>query len=810
MPDAVGGAVATDVLEATVEMLQPGQPTRAPLARAFAAECGGPAAVLAPLARPHAETRALAIRLLAALLPRSRNDGGGPGSGTGAHASAAVGFEKFAAAPGAFVHSISSTFAGGSSGGAGAGGSGTEPPRDPRGRFRPPGALRRRRGVSFDVSAHAGYSRGALRARPGRSTRPRAPRPGGSRLARRQNAQKPRGGGIPRRVQGCLRRRLQGSSVHGRRRRGGGDDDGIRVWRGAPSSRRRRVVQGRPRDRPRRRRGASSSPARKVSGRADARGCARTLAQARGGRARQRAGAPRTSRVARVARPGRARTIPRTRIRGGRAARQRREPHGARIDVSDVPRAPRARRAAHARRRVRRGDFHRRHRRRRRSGWVRRAPPRRVACSPTRSTRSSNPGTSRTATEHPKGATARGPSSSARRYPRRRAGKICGRSCHSWTPSPPKRRRRRNERRTIPRVTIPRVIPGANVFPAAPEEGPRAPPPRAGSIRRWTRTPGACSTRRGASWRRSRTHPGRGAAWDSTVPRPGRIAPPDRFPRRTIPGGLKISSLSSGAGVQEARGGATRGASTRRVPTRARVRAPRADGVRDGGGGGVGESSPRAPGARRGRLSGGRRGGGRERGRQPGGEKASASARLHLFLTSLVRAESAFANVDPGRARLAERLVAAAAGAGKDLLGGSALAGGVVGVAGGGEGGGERRWTARARAPSQPPWYHPALGWGWGLRGLISDQKAAAGAAEEAREGRRVSDALRDAAVGAGTPQRSPTPTNATPNARSANVTASRSRRCAIASVSAAPWRAPRTRKRRRRWIADGAICTAS
>ena len=125
MPDAVGGAVATDVLEATVEMLQPGQPTRAPLARAFAAECGGPAAVLAPLARPHAETRALAIRLLAALLPRSRNDGGGPGSGTGAHASAAVGFEKFAAAPGAFVHSISSTFAGGSSGGAGAGGSGT-------------------------------------------------------------------------------------------------------------------------------------------------------------------------------------------------------------------------------------------------------------------------------------------------------------------------------------------------------------------------------------------------------------------------------------------------------------------------------------------------------------------------------------------------------------------------------------------------------------------------------------------------------------------------------------------------------------
>ena len=245
MPDAVGGAVATDVLEATVEMLQPGQPTRAPLARAFAAECGGPAAVLAPLARPHAETRALAIRLLAALLPRSRNDGGGPGSGTGAHASAAVGFEKFAAAPGAFVHSISSTFAGGSSGGG------------RRGRIRdgnrlgilavasgPPGLFAAVAESLFDVSAHAGYSRGALRARPGRSTRPRAPRPGGSRLARRQNAQKPRGGGIPRRVQGCLRRRLQGSSVHGRRRRGGGDDDGIRVWRGAPSSRRRRVVQG--------------------------------------------------------------------------------------------------------------------------------------------------------------------------------------------------------------------------------------------------------------------------------------------------------------------------------------------------------------------------------------------------------------------------------------------------------------------------------------------------------------------------------------------------------------------------------------
>ena len=92
-----------------------------------------------------------------------------------------------------------------------------------------------------------------------------------------------------------------------------------------------------------------------------------------------------------------------------------------------------------------------------------------------------------------------------------------------------------------------------------------------------------------------------------------------------------------------------------------------------------------------------------------------------------------------------------------------------------------------------------------GFEGSSPDQKAAAGAAEEAREGRRVSDALRDAAVGAGTPQRSPTPTNATPNARSANVTASRSRRCAIASVSAArAWRARAARGRGadvdRRW----------
>jgi hypothetical protein len=90
----LGGAIATDVLDALVEWLQRDHPARRQLAVAIAAVCGGPAMVLAPLAAPHAETRALAIRLLAALLPRSRAPaearagstsapGGGGGAGGG-------------------------------------------------------------------------------------------------------------------------------------------------------------------------------------------------------------------------------------------------------------------------------------------------------------------------------------------------------------------------------------------------------------------------------------------------------------------------------------------------------------------------------------------------------------------------------------------------------------------------------------------------------------------------------------------------------------------------------------------------------
>ena len=121
----LGGAIATDVLDALVEWLQPDHPARRQLAVAIAAVCGGPAMVLAPLARPHAETRALAIRLLAALLLRSRapaearagstsapGGGGGAGGGGGraglTPAAPSGNFDRLAAAPGAFVHSISS------------------------------------------------------------------------------------------------------------------------------------------------------------------------------------------------------------------------------------------------------------------------------------------------------------------------------------------------------------------------------------------------------------------------------------------------------------------------------------------------------------------------------------------------------------------------------------------------------------------------------------------------------------------------------------------------------------------------------
>ena len=166
-PDAeLGGAIATDVLGALVEWLQPDHPARRPLAVAIAAVCGGPAMVLAPAARPHAETRALAIRLLAALLPRSRaaaeaspgtagapGGGGGVGGGGGraslTPAASSGNLDRLAAAPGAFVHSISSAmssnFPAGSAGekalGGGAaaagsdGGAGSRPPHAPAGLF---------------------------------------------------------------------------------------------------------------------------------------------------------------------------------------------------------------------------------------------------------------------------------------------------------------------------------------------------------------------------------------------------------------------------------------------------------------------------------------------------------------------------------------------------------------------------------------------------------------------------------------------------------------------------------------------------
>ena len=117
-----GGPIAVDVLDALVEMLQPEHNASRQMLSAIASECGGPAMVLAPMAKPHAETRALAIRLLAALLPRSAQTrvgfdadqgGGGGGGGGGGYNSftpqaPAGSLGTLTAAPGAFVHSISS------------------------------------------------------------------------------------------------------------------------------------------------------------------------------------------------------------------------------------------------------------------------------------------------------------------------------------------------------------------------------------------------------------------------------------------------------------------------------------------------------------------------------------------------------------------------------------------------------------------------------------------------------------------------------------------------------------------------------
>ena len=67
------GAAAADILEAFVDMLQPGSPLGTWLAGAIVNECCGGAVVLAPLTRTHAQTRAVSIRLLTALMPRSRD-----------------------------------------------------------------------------------------------------------------------------------------------------------------------------------------------------------------------------------------------------------------------------------------------------------------------------------------------------------------------------------------------------------------------------------------------------------------------------------------------------------------------------------------------------------------------------------------------------------------------------------------------------------------------------------------------------------------------------------------------------------------
>jgi hypothetical protein len=127
-------------------------------------------------------------------------------------------------------------------------------------------------------------------------------------------------------------------------------------------------------------------------------------------------------------------------------------------------------------------------------------------------------------------------------------------------------------------------------------------------------------------------------------------------------------------------------------------------------------------------------------------DRASTSNRLHLFLAALVRAETAFTASSPERAKIAERLVAAAAGAGKGLLGGGLLQGGV----GGGGSGARAVDESQAGAVAAAVMTAAAPGAvGGGLRGLISEQKAAAAAAEEAKEARRFGEQRRAAAAAA-------------------------------------------------------------
>ena len=155
---------------------------RAALAVAIAAVCGGPAMVLAPMAGPHAETRALAIRLLAALLPRSRAPtearpgaagapGGGGGAGGGADAPASrpprpPGSRWLTAAPGAFVHSISSAmssnFGERAAGERAANGGARRRRRRRLGSCTPPRLVPRGRRGASAVPADARRARGAL------------------------------------------------------------------------------------------------------------------------------------------------------------------------------------------------------------------------------------------------------------------------------------------------------------------------------------------------------------------------------------------------------------------------------------------------------------------------------------------------------------------------------------------------------------------------------------------------------------------------------------------------------------------------
>ena len=824
MPDAVGGAVATDVLEATVEMLQPGQPTRAPLARAFAAECGGPAAVLAPLARPHAETRALAIRLLAALLPRSRNDGGGPGSGTSAHASAAVGFEKIAAAPGAFVHSISSTFAGGSSGGAGAGGSGTGTAsgssrslQAPPGLFpavaesllmypltpeiraalfelvlggqpvpapRAPADRDSREGKTLKSRAEAGYRAASKAASAAASKAASAAASAASAAGRFM------GGG------GAAAATTTGSEFGGALLRPDADASSrgvpgivhaaaagllLRLLEKCPDTQMRegvlelllRLVEGAP---------ANAQALLEQAGwqewlvpgvRGQSRDCESGEDERRDGDARP------TERelTFRMFRALHAHAVLRT--HGGASA----------VETSIAVIAAAADRG----------------------GFDGAAASRRVFADAFDALL--EPGDLADGNGKPEGGDGawtvlERPALSA---------SPCGENLWALVPlvdavaaeAAKEAERSAND----PASDDSGGDSGGGRFPGAP----------GGGSARAAASGGVDSPLDAHAWRmfdatwrimEALANPsgsGGGVGLNRTAS--GSDRAPGSVPPEDDPGGAEDLEFEFGGGGSRRRAAAQR-AALQRVAFRLVLvyvhHAPMASATsaaealesllpallaRDAGASRTDAAAADGSG-----------------GRQPGGEKASASARLHLFLTSLVRAESAFANVDPGRARLAERLVAAAAGAGKDLLGGSALAGGVVGVAGGGEGGGGTPMDgARAGAiAAAVVSYSAGVGGGGGFEGSSPIRRRRRG--QRRRRGKVAACRTHFATPPSarGTPRRSPTPTNATPNARSANVTASRSRRCAIASVSAALWRAPRTRKRRRRWIADGATCTAS